>query len=348
MCNDDDCVMLLCLLLAGVVSWSLTGLIRRYALARSLLDIPNKRSSHTVPTPRGGGMAIVLTFVVSLLIFAGMGRPEMPILSSLLGAGVLVALVGFIDDHQHIAARWRLLMHVIAAAWALFWLGGFPPLPVYKLMLDLGWLGHGLAVVYLVWLLNLYNFMDGIDGIAGIEAVTVCLGSTVLYALSPVSNSELILLPMLLCVSVVGFLFWNFPRAKIFMGDVGSGFIGIVLGVLSIQAAWVSPELFWGWVILLGAFVVDATVTLLRRMIRGLKISVAHRSHAYQYTSRILNTHSMISIVYAMINLIWLLPIAALVVRGWVDGALGVFIAYLPLVLLAIRFKAGANELQEI
>lgn len=335
------------LILAGVVSWIFTGLLRRYALARRMLDIPNGRSSHTVPTPRGGGLAIVLTYLASLLVLNGLDRLELPTLTGLFGAGVLVALVGFIDDHQHIPARWRLVAHFTAAAWALAWLGGLPPLPVFGFMLDLGWLGHGLAAVYLVWLLNLYNFMDGIDGIAGIEAVTVCLGGVVLYALSPMGDSEW-LLPLLFLMAVAGFLVWNIPTAKIFMGDAGSGFIGIVLGVLSIQSAWVAPELFWSWVILLGAFVVDATVTLVRRVIRGQKFFVAHRSHAYQYASRKLKTHSLVSIIFGVINLIWLLPIAAFVVQGWIDGALGVIIAYLPLVLLAIRFKAGANELQEI
>jgi len=335
------------LILAGVVSWILTGLLRRYALASSMLDIPNDRSSHTVPTPRGGGLAIVLTFLVSLLVLAGLGRLELPVLIGLFGASALVALVGFIDDHRHIPARWRLVAHFTAAGWALAWLGALPPLPVFGFMFNLGWLGYGLAAVYLVWLLNLYNFMDGIDGIAGIEAVTVCLGGAALYALSPARGSEW-LLPLLLLVAVTGFLIWNFPKAKIFMGDAGSGFIGMVLGILSIQSAWVLPELFWGWVILLGGFVVDATVTLVRRVVRGQKFFVAHRSHAYQYASRKLNTHSRVTITFGMINLIWLLPIAVFVVRGWVDGALGVIIAYLPLVLLAIRFKAGANELQEI
>ncbi len=110
--------------------------------------------------------------------------------------------------------------------------------------------------------------MDGIDGIASIEALTVCVGGVVLYILSPAADAEWIM-PVLLMASVVGFLFWNFPHARIFMGDAGSGFIGLMLGMLSIQAAWLDPLLFWSWVILLGTFVVDATLTLLRRIVRG-------------------------------------------------------------------------------
>jgi Fuc2NAc and GlcNAc transferase len=105
-------------------------------------------------------------------------------LMALAGAGVLVALVGWVDDRQSVAARWRLAVHFLAAGWGLFWLGGLPPVVIYAVEFDLGWLGHGLALLYLVWLLNLYNFMDGIDGLAGVEAVTVAAGGTVLLALA--------------------------------------------------------------------------------------------------------------------------------------------------------------------
>jgi Fuc2NAc and GlcNAc transferase len=121
---------------------------------------------------------------------------------------------------------------------------------------------------YLVWLLNLYNFMDGIDGLACIEAITVCLGGALVYVLA-VPRGEGWMVPVLLLSAVTGFLVWNFPRARIFMGDAGSGFLGLSIGVLSIQNSWAAPELFWSWVILLGTFIVDATVTLIRRIMRG-------------------------------------------------------------------------------
>ena len=333
-------------LCTAVLALLLTGLLRRYALAHHLLDIPNERSSHTVPTPRGGGVAIVLTFLVILPLLGLVTELPTANIWALLGAGGWVAVIGFLDDLGHIPPLWRLLGHFIGAGWALAWLGGLPPLPVFGHMLDLGWLGHGLAAVYLVWLLNLYNFMDGIDGIAGIEAVTVCLGGAVLYALSAGDSQWMV--PVLLLAAVAGFLFWNFPKAKIFMGDAGSGFVGMVLGMLSIQAAWVAPELFWGWVILLGAFVVDATVTLVRRVRRGERFYQAHRSHAYQYAARRYGAHPPVSLAFGAINIFWLLPVAALVAVGRLDGVLGVVMAYAPLIWLAVRFKAGARELQEV
>ncbi|WAG80605.1 glycosyltransferase family 4 protein [Metapseudomonas furukawaii] len=327
--------------LAGV-SLILTGALRRYALARSLMDIPNGRSSHSVPTPRGGGVAIVISFLVALPLLASSGVLAWPVMWALLGAGGWIAMVGFLDDHGHIAARWRLLAHFIGAGWALGWLGGLPPLVIFGFDLELGWLGYALAAFYLVWLLNLYNFMDGIDGIASVEAICVCLGGSLLYLL--LGESAAALAPLFLAVAVGGFLFWNFPPARIFMGDAGSGFLGIALGVLSLQAAWVAPQLLWSWLILLGVFIVDATWTLFRRLLRGDKVYEAHRSHAYQYASRQFGKHLPVTLAVAALNLFWLLPIALWVGLGGVDGALGLLVAYLPLVWLALRFKAGERE----
>lgn len=328
----------------AVLAWLLTAVLRRYALARQLMDVPNARSSHSVPTPRGGGVAIVVTFLAGLtLAFAlQLGIPA-TLYWALLGAGAGIALLGFLDDHGHIAARWRLLGHFAAAVWVLWWLGGLPPLAVAGGLLDLHWVGHVLAAFYLVWLLNLYNFMDGIDGIASVEAICVCLGGAILYAL--LETASLTDLPLLmLAASVLGFLAWNFPPARIFMGDAGSGFLGIALGILSLQAAWIAPTLFWAWQILLGVFVVDATFTLLRRLLRGEKVYEAHRSHAYQYASRRFGRHLPVTLAVLAINLFWLLPMAVVVALGWLDGLLGVLIAYLPLAVLAWRFDAGRLE----
>ncbi|HJV25104.1 MAG TPA: glycosyltransferase family 4 protein [Aromatoleum sp.] len=306
------------------------------------MDIPNARSSHSVPTPRGGGVAIVASFLVTLPLLAAMGIMTWSFAGALLGAGVFVALVGFLDDHGHIAARWRLLAHFVAAAWALVWLGGAPPIALFGASYNLGWVGVGLAAVYLVWLLNLYNFMDGIDGIASVEAISVCIGGAILYGLIGQFAAATVLL--MLAGAVTGFLCWNFPPAKIFMGDAGSGFLGIVLGVLSLEAGWMAPELFWSWVILLGIFVTDATLTLLRRLLRGDKVYEAHRSHAYQYASRHFGRHLPVTLAVGAINVIWLLPIALGVGVGWLDGTVGMVVAYVPLVALAIRFHAGALE----
>lgn len=325
-----------------VAAFALTWVLRRYALASSLMDIPNERSSHSVPTPRGGGVAIVLSFLAVLPLMGVLQWLPWSSVIATVGAGAAVAVLGFLDDHGHIAARWRLLGHFSAAAWALYWLGGLPPLLLFGYTFDSGLFGSILAAVYIVWLLNLYNFMDGIDGIASVEAICVCLGGALLYAL--LDASSLALLPLLLAAAVAGFLCWNFPPARIFMGDAGSGFLGLILAVLSLQAAWFKAELLWSWVILLGVFVVDATFTLLRRLLRGDKVYEAHRSHAYQYASRQFSAHRPVTLAVLLINLVWLLPLALAVGLGYLDGLLGVLIAYVPLLLLAIQFKAGQLE----
>lgn len=330
------------LLLTLLVSWGLTGWVRRYALARSLLDIPNARSSHTTPTPRGGGLAIVLAFLLALPVLASQGRIESSLIWALAGTGAWIALLGFLDDHQHIPARWRLLGHVVGAVWALYWLGGMPPVELLGVKRDLGWAGHLLAVLGLVWLLNLYNFMDGIDGIASIETISVCLGGIVLYWVS--GNVQLMWVPLALAVAVLGFLYWNFPPASIFMGDAGSGFLGIALGVMALQAAWISPELLWGWLILLGVFIVDATLTLLHRVVRGERVYEAHRSHAYQYASRCFGGHLPVTLAVAVLNFFWLFPVALWVIVGDVSGLLGLVVAYFPLIVIAWKFRAGAPD----
>ena len=322
----------------------MTGVLRRYALAYGLMDFPIDRSSHSQPTPRGGGAAIAVAFLVTVAALALFDRVSSDVAGAILGPGTVVALIGFLDDHKSLTSRWRLLSHFVAATGALSCLGGLPPIEAVGVSFDLGWLGDALAVIYLVWLLNLYNFMDGIDGVAGLEAMTVCCGASVLLMLHTAPVGEEWILPGLLAMSAFGFLIWNWPPARIFMGDSGSGFLGLAVGILSIQAAWLGSELWWSWVILLGVFVVDATTTLLCRLWRGERPDTAHHDHAYQHAARCLGAHLPVTITVGAINVVWLLPLAWLVATGRLDGLLGVLIAYLPLVLLAVRFKAGLPQ----
>lgn len=324
------------------ISFVLTWGLRRYALTHQVMDIPNARSSHQVPTPRGGGLAIVVTFLGALPFLAWTGTLRLNELCALFGAGLITAVIGFIDDHRHIDARWRLLGHFIAAFWGLAWLGGLPSLSIFGHVIDMGVWGALLAAVYLVWLLNLYNFMDGIDGIASIEAICVGIGSVAMYAVAGLPTLSAI--SMILIAAVAGFVLWNFPVARIFMGDAGSGFLGIVLGLLSLMAAWADQRLFWGWLILLGVFIVDATITLLRRLFRGDRIYQAHRSHAYQYAARQAGRHAPVTWCVALINLVWLLPLSIWVALGGIDGTMGLLLAYSPLVILALLFHAGKQE----
>ncbi|CAM5339570.1 Glycosyltransferase family 4 protein OS=Stutzerimonas stutzeri OX=316 GN=N7335_02755 PE=4 SV=1 [Stutzerimonas stutzeri] len=330
------------ILLAVLASWALTAGLRIYAEHCQLLDVPNARSSHRIATPRGGGLAIVLVVLVGIAVLLAFGAVSREFAWALIGGGAVVALLGFVDDHGHIAAGWRLLGHFTAAIWVVVWLGGLPAIDLFGLSLDLGLMGFVFAVVGLVWGLNLFNFMDGIDGIAGAEALTLSLLASLCYALAgDLVNASV---EWLVAAATLGFLFWNFPRARIFMGDVGSGFLGLVLGALALHAAWQVPVLLWCWLILAGVFVVDATFTMLRRLQRGEAIHQAHRSHGYQIASRRCGRHVPITLGVVALNLGWLGPIAALVAVGRLEGAAGLIVAYLPLLALVIWLGAGTSE----
>ena len=318
----------------------LTGRVRRYALHRQLLDVPNARSSHQVATPRGGGMAIVISTSTALLLASAVGSVTHRHALGLVAAGLLVSAVGFVDDHGHLARRWRFLAHMTAAAGVLWALGGVPPVTALGARIEPGWIGLALAMLYIVWLLNLTNFMDGIDGIAAVEGVTVSLGGVALYILTAPAGAPWVA-PLALAAATLGFLVWNWPPAKIFMGDTGSGFLGLMLAALSLQAAWTSAPLLWSWIILLGVFVVDATVTLIRRLIRGDRIYEAHRLHAYQHAAQRWDSHKRVTLTVAALNVYWLFPLALLVAHGRLDGISGVVIAYLPLLAISFRLEAG-------
>ena len=336
-------IFLLLILSCFISSTLLTGCLRRYVLSRNILDLPNHRSSHVTPTPRGGGVAFVIIFFLAILCLASAGLTNLPVAIALLSGGSIVASVGFIDDHKHVPAYLRFVAHMMAGFIAIFLIGGMPSLSVSGLLIPAGIGLSFLALVYLVWLINLYNFMDGIDGIAALETITVCSGASILYIMT--GEQGLIGLPLALAASVAGFLWWNFPTARIFMGDVGSGFLGFTLGILTIQAAGISDDLFLGWLILLGVFIVDATITLLMRLFQGKKITEGHCEHAYQHAAKRYGSHRKVTIAVCIVNIFWLLPMAILVISHVLQGFLGLIVAYIPLVILAVIHRAGHSQL---
>ncbi len=282
------------------LSYILTGVTRKLALKNNILDIPNSRSSHTVPTPRGGGLAFVVVFLVGISLLFCLGILELRVFLALLGGGCLIAAVGWLDDRRGLSALVRLCFHFVAAIWAVSWLEGVPNLSLGFTELESSWWGSVLAVVGMVWLINLYNFMDGIDGIAGTEAVTVSAIAAILLW----SHASNLAIPcLLLAAAVLGFLIWNWPPAKIFMGDVGSGFLGFVFAVLAIWSENSGAVPLLIWLLLLGVFIVDATVTLIKRMARGEKLYEAHRSHVYQLAVQAGYSHKQVTLTVLLINI---------------------------------------------
>ena len=316
-----------------------TGYMRHYALKKNIIDNPNERSSHSVPTPRGGGVAVVCSYLLALAVLIYSQQLEVHTGVTLIIAGFIIALLGFLDDHGHINSMLRLAVHFLVAIGVVFSLGGFSEVTIFN-SFELGFFANIIAVLFLVWLLNLYNFMDGINGIASVEAITTVVSMAILYyVLNTTLNSDIL---WLLAACVFGFLLWNFPKAKIFMGDACSGFLGLTLGILALIALKENLALFCAWIICLGVFVVDATYTLIKRVLNGYKMYDAHRSHSYQILSRRWGSHTPVTLAVAAINFFWLFPIAYMaVMQQWVYPELAVLIAYLPLIIIALKLKAG-------
>lgn len=330
-------------ILGFLVTISLVSAFRRFAFRWQLIDFPNDRSSHILPTPSAGGIGIVISFFAGMIFLYWVGLYDSTILASFLIGGFLLAGVGFVDDWKHVPIKIRFLMHIIAAASVLYLMGGMPPL-------DLGfgiwyWNRAGITVglLGLVWLINLYNFMDGIDGLAASEAVFVSLAIALLLFLK--GEFSHIPLLLLLASAVAGFLVLNWSPARVFMGDTGSGFLGFIFGVLLLVTTGQDHLTPWQWLILLGCFWVDATITLLFRVTRGEPWYAAHCTHAFQQAVKKTGCHKQVVMRVQLINIFWLLPMSLLTLYypKWV--VLITTIAILPLVFICLFLKAGVTEL---
>jgi Fuc2NAc and GlcNAc transferase len=294
--------------LACLLSALLVAMVRRYALENSLLDLPNERSSHSVPTPRGGGLAVALVlFTVCFAPLAGV-QYEANELIGFLGGAAVVAAIGWLDDHYQIAAWIRLAIQCVAVFWALTWVNGFPLISIGVAQFELGWLGTAGAALAIVWLINLYNFMDGIDGIAATQG---CCAATMGAILLLNAGAQFwALTSAVLAGACAGFLIWNWAPARIFLGDVGSYTIGFGLAMLAIMGEKSAglPALIW--VVLLALFIVDASATLLKRILTGQQWYSAHRSHSYQRLVQLGWSHSRVVLVVAAINIVIIWPLA--------------------------------------
>jgi Fuc2NAc and GlcNAc transferase len=325
--------------LALVVALAGTGLFRRHALQRGLLDVPTRRSSHELATPRGGGVAIVAAATLAFGLLWYYGALDHNLAMALCG-GLAVAVIGLLDDRYDVSPAIRLVVHAAAAAWALYSLGGLPPMQLGSATVALALGGYVLGIVAIVWAVNLFNFMDGLDGIASTEAIFIALAgaliSALVGALHPVWPAALIF-----AAACAGFLAWNWPPAKIFMGDVGSGYLGFVVAVLAIGAAREHSAALLSWAILGGAFLVDATVTLLRRLVRRERVLEAHRSHAYQRLAQRWKSHRRVTLAVAALNVCWLLPCA---LAAWLRPTANIWIAAAALAAVAIvAWSSGAG-----
>ena len=265
-------LILLLIVLPVIVSFLLTWVIRNISLKRNILDIPNERSSHKSPTPRGGGLAIVLTWYIAISFLFACGSINKDLYFALL-SGILLAVISLLDDLFGIKPVIRLSVQLISVVIAFIFLGGIHPIPIFGLNILPDIIRYPLVIIGMVWFINLFNFLDGIDGYASFETITLGL----IFFLFTGENINLVL-----ASSVFGFLLWNWPKARIFMGDVGSTQLGFILIVLGINFHNENKLPFIFWLILTAPFWFDATLTLYRRWRNHEKLSQAHRNHIYQ------------------------------------------------------------------
>jgi Fuc2NAc and GlcNAc transferase len=289
-------------LATGLVSLLLTRRVRAYAVRNDVLDHPNERSSHGAPTPRGGGLAVLLAALLALAAGVAVHRIDVQHALALAPGICVLGLVGWLDDHGGLSARTRLATHVVAAVSCLVVLGGLPDVQVGRGSLHLGIAGSLLATLALVWSTNLFNFMDGIDGIAGSQAVLVFGGSGALFLLR--GDRSLGTMALAFAAAAAGFLYWNWPPARIFMGDVASGALGFMIAALAVAGERRHSIPLMAFVLLNGVFIADATVTLLRRLSRGARPADAHRDHAYQRLTRAWGAHRPVTLGAAAITLV--------------------------------------------
>lgn len=285
------------LLVLALLSAGLTWLARRYALRRQLLDHPGERRSHHVATPRGGGIAIVVTVLAGTAAGAFLHPAAAPQLAVFAAGLVMVAGIGWWDDHRPLPAVRRLLVHMLASA----------------LLAGLAWQATGNALQALLLflvataLVNLWNFMDGINGIASGYALVGAL------SLAVVMPMPFALIAVVVAAGCLGFLPFNFPRARIFMGDVGSGALGYLMAALAGLASVVTDINWLALLIPLSAFIVDAGFTLSSRMLTGQRWMEPHTQHVYQRAVKAGSSHTCVTGVYILLGLAGAAVMAALV-----------------------------------
>jgi len=306
----------------------------RFAAPLGLVDRPNARSMHVRPMPTGGGLAIVVGAVVGLLALAARDQLETQQVVGLSGC-IAVAGLGLAADRWAVPILARLVGHLVAAAWAVWWLGGIPVLDLGLARLEWGVAGVAVALVGIAWLINLYNFMDGVDGVAGTESVVVAGLAALVYAAEAPGLSAI---SWVVAASTAGFLVWNWPPARVFMGDAGSGALGYLFGALVVVGA--REASLWPILILLGVFIADTGVTLGTRVLRRKRFWLAHRTHAYQHATR-RHGHRRVAVLVGLITLVWLGPLAWAAVAWPSAGAVLTLVALVPLVGGALALRAG-------
>lgn len=295
--------------LGGIITWLTLFPVRAYLERRRVFDVPNERSSHRRPTPRGGGLVIVGVVLAGWLLFEIFTPSVSWVTSATFAfASSLVAAVSWIDDVRSLPARVRFAVHGLGAILAMMSYGYWETLTVPGVgAIPLGWLGLPVTFLWVVGVTNAYNFMDGIDGIAGSQALVAGIGWALIGWLSGLPIISV--LGLLVAASSLGFLMHNWSPARIFMGDVGSAFLGYTFALLPLmtksisQNVFVSDRAFFTGILMLWPFVADTGFTMVRRLRLGQNVFKAHRMHLYQRLITLGFSHRSVTMCYATLAL---------------------------------------------
>ncbi len=320
-----------------VLSLLITNLIRFFAIKKSLLDIPTERSSHTNPTPKGGGIGIVIAWFLGIFYFYLSGKIGLHYFLAF-SAGIILVIVGIIDDIKSLNAFLRLGLQILTGCIAVYFLGGLKKVDLGFVIIENSWILSFFSVFALVWLINVFNFLDGIDGYVAAEVLFITLAAFIIFSDS---------MALVLFAATAGFLIWNWQPAKIFMGDVGSTLLGFNIAVLAIyhQNNNISSVLIW--VIISCAFWFDATITLYRRIKNREKLLQAHKKFANQRIVLSGYSHQK-TVVYLLIINVVLLILACLSVlfREYIIlfTSLGVVFCYYVMKKVDNRYPFSYNN----
>ena len=328
----------------GLYSCATVGVLR-VPLSRHALDTPKKRSVHKEAIPRGGGCAIWIAYSIGLICLMKLGHIEISMFIGFFGAGSIAMLSGFFDDiaQEGISAETRLILHAVAVVWAIFWLGGIEEIDIAGFIWKWGYTEQILLGIAMIWVINNTNFMDGLNGLATSETIFVA-GMAGLFAWVS-GDSVSFLLCAMLAVTAAGFLPWNIRNAKIFLGDSGSYFLGMMIALLALTSAQTGSIPPWCWMILFAVFLADGAVTLVRRMIKNPSAwKIAHQSHACQHLYNRWNSHGKVTIAVSVMNVIVLAPVAivAWMYPQW--SAVIAFATFVAMVALAVRLGSGTER----
>jgi Fuc2NAc and GlcNAc transferase len=277
-----------------LLSFGLTYFIKEYAIKKSLVATVNERSSHSVPTPHGGGIAVAITWFIGL-VYLYMNNQIDPTLFFALIMGVVIAVVGLVDDIIELKAIPRMVVFTLVGASGLYIIGGLETITFGLFDISNIVVTSIFAMLLILWYVNLTNFIDGIDSYLSVKFIFLSVAGLLLFGGAHFA---------VLGVSVLGFLYWNWHKAKIFMGDVGSTLLGYTIAIITIYYANIESSNLWIWITLYGVFWFDATVTLIRRLLNGEKPSVPHKKHAYQRLTQAGWSHSRVTLAALGLNLV--------------------------------------------